>query len=72
MLEREFDFGFRLDLMRKDIRLFLAEAEANGTPALTCAVVKQLFDQAINSGEPTRDMTHVVQVLESLAGARIG
>lgn len=72
VLEREFDFGFRLDLMRKDIRLFLAEAEANGTPALTCAVVKQLFDLAINSGEPTRDMTHVVQVLESLAGARIG
>lgn len=72
VLEREFDFGFRLDLMRKDIRLFLAEAEANGTPALTCAVVKQLFDQAINSGEPTRDMTHVVQVLESLAGTRIG
>ncbi|MCY1333424.1 2-(hydroxymethyl)glutarate dehydrogenase [compost metagenome] len=72
VLKREFDFGFRLDLMRKDIRLFLAEAEANGTPALTCAVVKQLFDQAINSGEPTRDMTHVVQVLESLAGTRIG
>lgn len=72
VLEREFDFGFRLDLMRKDIRLFLAEAEATGTPALTCAVVKQLFDQAINSGEPARDMTHVVEVLESLAGARIG
>ncbi|MDH4652276.1 NAD(P)-dependent oxidoreductase [Pseudomonas sp. BN606] len=71
VLKREFDFGFRLDLMRKDIRLFLAEAEGTGTPALTCAVVKQLFDQAINSGEPTRDMTHVVRVLEDLAGARI-
>ncbi|MNE11830.1 2-(hydroxymethyl)glutarate dehydrogenase [compost metagenome] len=72
VLEREFDFGFRLDLMRKDIRLFLAEAEATGTPALTCAVVKQFFDQAINSGEPARDMTHVVEVLEGLAGAKIG
>ena len=71
VLQREFDFGFRLDLMRKDIRLFLAEAEATGAPAFTCAVVKQLFDQAINTGEPTRDMTRVVQVLEGLAGVRI-
>jgi 2-hydroxy-3-oxopropionate reductase len=71
VLEREFDFGFRLDLMRKDIRLFLAEAEANGAPAFTCAVVKQLFDQAVNTGEPSRDMTQVVQVLEGLAGVRI-
>ncbi|CAD5109974.1 NAD(P)-dependent oxidoreductase [Zestomonas carbonaria] len=71
VMKREFDFGFRLDLMRKDIRLFLAEAEATGAPAFTCAVVKQFFDQAINSGEPSRDMTHVVQVLESLAQVRI-
>ncbi|MCY1333491.1 2-(hydroxymethyl)glutarate dehydrogenase [compost metagenome] len=71
VLRREFDFGFRLDLMRKDIRLFLAEAEANGAPAFTCAVVKQFFDQAVNSGEPSRDMTRVVQVLEGLAGVRI-
>ncbi|MCY1464903.1 NAD-binding of NADP-dependent 3-hydroxyisobutyrate dehydrogenase [compost metagenome] len=71
VLRREFDFGFRLDLMRKDIRLFLAEAEANGAPAFTCAVVKQFFDQAVNSGQPSRDMTRVVQVLEGLAGVRI-
>ncbi|MDH4609160.1 NAD(P)-dependent oxidoreductase [Pseudomonas sp. BN102] len=71
VLRREFDFGFRLDLMRKDIRLFLAEAEANGAPAFTCAVVKQFFDQAVNTGEPSRDMTQVVQVLEGLAGVRI-
>ncbi|BAN48385.1 NAD(P)-dependent oxidoreductase [Metapseudomonas resinovorans] len=71
VLRREFDFGFRLDLMRKDLRLFLAEAETTGVPALACAVVKQMFDQAVNSGEPTRDMTHVVQVLEGLAGVRI-
>ena len=72
VLRRDFDFGFRLDLMRKDIRLFLAEAESTGVPALTCAVVKQFFDQAVNVGEPTRDMTHVVEVLEGLAGVSIG
>lgn len=71
VLEREFDFGFRLDLMRKDVRLFLSEAEATGVPAFTCGVVKQFFDQAINTGDPTRDMTHVVQVLEQLAQVSI-
>ncbi|WP_416739604.1 NAD(P)-dependent oxidoreductase [Pseudomonas sp. NFX71] len=71
VMQREFDFGFRLDLMRKDVRLFLAEAENVGTPAFTCAVVKQFFDQAMSDGDPARDMTHVVKVLEKMAGATI-
>lgn len=71
VLSREFDFGFRLDLMRKDVRLFLAEAENSGSPAFTCAVVKQFFDQAMSHGDPARDMSHVVEVLEGLAGVKI-
>ncbi len=71
VLSRRFDMGFRMDLMRKDIRLFLAEAEALGTPACTSAVVKQFFDQALATGDPSRDMTCVVQALEQLAHAEI-
>jgi 2-hydroxy-3-oxopropionate reductase len=71
VMRREFDFGFRLDLMRKDVRLFLAEAENAGAPAFTSSVVKQFFDQALSEGDPARDMTHVVQVLERLAGATL-
>jgi len=71
VMRREFDFGFRLDLMRKDVRLFLAEAENAGAPAFTSSVVKQFFDQALNEGDPARDMTHVVQVLERLAGVTL-
>lgn len=71
VMNREFDFGFRLDLMRKDVRLFLAEAENSGSPAFTCAVVKQFFDQAMSHGDPARDMSHVVEVLEGLAGVKI-
>ncbi|WP_194790490.1 NAD(P)-dependent oxidoreductase [Pseudomonas sp. UFMG81] len=71
VLSREFDFGFRLDLMRKDIRLFLAEAENSGSPAFTSAVVKQFFDQAMSQGDKARDMSHVVEVLEGLAGVKI-
>ena len=71
VMRREFDFGFRLDLMRKDVRLFLAEAENAGAPAFTCSVVKQFFDQALSEGDPARDMTNVVQVLERMAGATL-
>lgn len=71
VMKREFDFGFRLDLMRKDVRLFLAEAENAGAPAFTSSVVKQFFDQALSEGDPARDMTHVVQVLERLAGVTL-
>jgi 2-hydroxy-3-oxopropionate reductase len=71
VLQRQFDFGFRLDLMRKDVRLFLAEAETMGAPAFTCAIVKQFFDQAMSEGDPARDMTNVVKVLEKMAGATI-
>ncbi|NUU37840.1 NAD(P)-dependent oxidoreductase [Pseudomonas sp. C2B4] len=71
VMHREFDFGFRLDLMRKDVRLFLAEAETAGAPAFTGSVVKQFFDQALSEGDPARDMTHVVEVLERLAGVTL-
>ncbi|WP_137806837.1 NAD(P)-dependent oxidoreductase [Pseudomonas sp. G(2018)] len=71
VMRREFDFGFRLDLMRKDVRLFLAEAETAGAPAFTGSVVKQFFDQALSEGDPARDMTHVVEVLERLAGVKL-
>lgn len=71
VMRREFDFGFRLDLMRKDVRLFLAEAENTGVPAFTSSVVKQFFDQALSEGDPARDMTHVVQVLEQMAGVEL-
>lgn len=68
---RRFDFGFRLDLMHKDMRLFLQEAEAAGTPAFASAITKQFFDQAMANGDRTRDMTHVVEVLEQMAGVSI-
>jgi 2-hydroxy-3-oxopropionate reductase len=71
VLSREFDFGFRLDLMRKDVRLFLAEAENSGSPAFVSSMVKQFFDQAMSQGDPARDMSHVVEVLEELAGVKI-
>lgn len=71
ILSRHFDFGFRLDLMRKDMRLALSEAEAVGVPMFACAVVKQFFDAAVADGLGAEDMTKVVLQLEKLAHAEI-
>jgi 3-hydroxyisobutyrate dehydrogenase-like beta-hydroxyacid dehydrogenase len=72
VMTRSFDFGFRMDLMRKDVRLFLSEAEQAGVPTFTCSVVKQFFDHAIARGHAAEDMTNVIKELESMAGVRIG
>lgn len=72
VLSRKFDFGFRMDLMRKDMRLALGEAEAVGAPMFASAIVKQFFDAAVADGAGSDDMTCVVQQLEMLAGATIG
>lgn len=67
VLSRRFDFGFRLELMRKDMRLCVAEADALGVTMPTCTVVKQIFDIAHANGAGAEDMTRVVEVLEQWA-----
>lgn len=71
ILDRKFDFGFRMDLMRKDLRLFLTEAEAVGVPTFATSVSKQFFDHAIATGQGSEDMSSVALELEALAGTRI-
>jgi 3-hydroxyisobutyrate dehydrogenase-like beta-hydroxyacid dehydrogenase len=66
-----FDFGFRLELMRKDLRLCLAEAEAVGASMLTCTTAKQLYDLAHSQGLGKADITAVVRQLEQWASAEI-
>ena len=71
VLERTFDFGFRLELMRKDVRLALAEAEALGTTMLTCTTAKQLYDHALAHGGEGQDVTALIRLLESWGGAEV-
>ena len=43
MAEGEFDFGFAVDWMRKDLGICIAEARANGAPLPVTALVDQLY-----------------------------
>jgi 3-hydroxyisobutyrate dehydrogenase-like beta-hydroxyacid dehydrogenase len=66
-----FDFGFRLELMRKDLRLCLAEAEAVRMAMPTCSTAKQLYDLADFHGPAGADMTEMVHMLECWASSQI-
>jgi 3-hydroxyisobutyrate dehydrogenase-like beta-hydroxyacid dehydrogenase len=46
VLSRRFDFGFRMELMAKDMRLALEEAEALGLVMPTCGAARTLYGLA--------------------------
>jgi len=71
VIERDFASGFRLELMRKDLGLCLAEAERAGSAMFVCNAAKQFFDLGVAHGAGARDVTEVVCELEKLAGAEI-
>jgi 3-hydroxyisobutyrate dehydrogenase-like beta-hydroxyacid dehydrogenase len=66
---RAFDFGFRMELMSKDVRLALQEAEALGATMFTCSAAKQLYAYAMAHGAGPSDVTTLIKVLEHWGGA---
>jgi 3-hydroxyisobutyrate dehydrogenase-like beta-hydroxyacid dehydrogenase len=68
VLNRTFDFGFRMELMSKDVRLALEEAEAVGATMFTCSAAKQLYAHAMAQGAGPGDITALIKVLEQWAG----
>ena len=64
MDQGEFDFGFAVDWMRKDLGLTLAEARANGARLPLTALVDQFYAdlQAIGAGR--QDTSSLIRRLE--------
>ena len=71
VLSRRFDFGFRMELMAKDMRLALEEAEALGLIMPTCGAAKLLYGLALAQGAPGADVTELVRVTEGWAGVEV-
>ncbi|NLS04146.1 NAD(P)-dependent oxidoreductase [Rhizobium sp. P32RR-XVIII] len=71
IIDRKFDFGFRLELMRKDLRLCVNEADAIGAPMMVSALAKQFYELAHAHGHSSEDMTVVVKELEETFGVEI-
>lgn len=71
VLSRRFDFGFRMELMAKDMRLALEEAEALGLVMPTSGAARLLYGLALAQGAPGADVTELVRVTEGWAGVEV-
>ena len=64
MVERRFDFGFAVDLMRKDLGLVLDEARRNGAQLPVTALVDQFYADVQAMGGRRWDTSSLIKRLE--------
>jgi 3-hydroxyisobutyrate dehydrogenase len=64
MLQGEFDFGFAVDWMRKDLRIALAEARRNGAKLPVAALVDQLYARLQQEGHGRWDTSSLMALLD--------
>jgi 3-hydroxyisobutyrate dehydrogenase-like beta-hydroxyacid dehydrogenase len=63
MLAGEFDFGFAVDWMRKDLGICIAEARANGAALPVTALVDQFYARLQAQGGGRREMSSLICLL---------
>lgn len=71
ILPRTFDWGFKTDLIYKDLKLCLEQAEILGVPMWVGNAVRQLWAYAVSQGGGPRDFTTIIQYIESWAGVEV-
>src|SRR3546814_14958526 len=64
ILTRSFDYGFRTELMYKDVKLAVDEAEALGVPMWIGQMVKQWWSYAYSRGGTTEELTNIITYFE--------
>jgi 3-hydroxyisobutyrate dehydrogenase-like beta-hydroxyacid dehydrogenase len=67
MIERRFDFGFAVDLMRKDLGLVLDEARRNGAQLPVTALVDQFYAELQADGGNRADTSSLIRRLKGAA-----
>ncbi len=72
MLARDFSQHFSIDLMHKDLELFLGEAVRHRVPAPAAAALRETFNMARAAGKGALDICGVVTALEGLCGHEVG
>ena len=66
MLDDEFDFGFAVDWMRKDLGIVLSEAENNGASLPGTAIIDQYYKDVQNMGGQRWDPSSLIRRLRVL------
>jgi len=67
MIDRRFDFGFAVDLMRKDLGLVLDEARRNGAQLPVTALVDQFYAELQADGGNRADTSSLIKRLRGNA-----
>ncbi len=69
MLARKFDFGFAVDLMRKDLGICLDEAKHNGSQLPVTALVDQFYSQVQKNGGGKLDTSSLMLLTANIRGS---
>jgi 3-hydroxyisobutyrate dehydrogenase-like beta-hydroxyacid dehydrogenase len=72
ILKRDFTPHFTVDLMHKDLTLFLESAAAHRVPTPSAASVRETYNLARGAGKGDQDIAAVITAFEDLVGQRIG
>ena len=71
ILERDFTTHFSVDLMHKDLTLFLDNAAAHRVPTPTAASLRETYNFARATGHGGQDIAAVVTAFEDLVGTKV-
>jgi len=63
MADGKFDFGFAVDLMRKDLRIAMEEARANGAELPATALIDQFYAKVQKGGGGRLDTSSLIKLL---------
>lgn len=66
MLQGEFDFGFAVDWMRKDLAIAMAEAQRNGAPLPITEIVDRYYAEVQEMGGSRWDTSSLIARLQSV------
>ncbi len=65
MVDDQFDFGFAVEWMVKDLGIALAEAERLGAPTPIASMVAEYYDELMGSGESRSDTSVLIRRLRT-------
>lgn len=71
ILERDFTTHFSIDLMHKDLSLFLDNAAAHRVPTPTAASLRETYNLARATGHGAQDIAAVITAFEDLVGTKV-
>lgn len=72
ILNRDFPMRFTTDLLHKDIKLCLEEAEKLGVPMTVSPAARQFLAFAISQGDGPKDYAHIIRHIEGWADHEFG